>query len=87
MIYINHVHNATKQSLIDGYPDGGSVRRNEFVGVELGPSVYYAMLAQSRRAYEEKVEDPSDVASALERALDQVRGGRTAVLDVRIEQP
>jgi len=45
------------------------------------------MLAQSCRAYAEKVEDPSDVPAALERALKQVRGRRFAVLDVRIEQP
>ena len=64
-----------------------SVHQDNFIGVELGPSVDYDMLTQSCRAYGEKVEDPSDVPVALERALDQVRGGRFAVLDVRIEQP
>jgi acetolactate synthase-1/2/3 large subunit len=88
VIYNNQVHNAAKQSLIiRGYPDGASVRQNRFIGVELGPSVDYALLAQSCRAYGEKVENPSEVPAALERALEQVRGGRPAVLDVRIEQP
>ncbi|MDA0770397.1 MAG: thiamine pyrophosphate-requiring protein [Chloroflexi bacterium] len=87
VIYNNQLHNAAKQSLIRGYPDGVSVRQDNFVGVNLGPSVDYAMLAQSCRAYGEKVEDPSEVRPALERALEQVRGGKSAVLDVRIEQP
>ena len=87
VIYNNQVHYATKQSLIGGYPDGVSVRQNNFIGVDLGPSVDFALLAQSCRAYGEKVEDPSEVGPALERALEQVRGGKSAVLDVRIERP
>lgn len=87
VIYNNQVHNAAKQSLIRGYPDGASVRQNKFVGVDLAPSVDYALLAQSCRAYGEKVEDPSEVPAALERALAQVRNGKSAVLDVRLEQP
>ena len=87
VIYNNQVHYAAKQSLINGYPDGVSVRNDSFVGVDLGPSVDFALLAQSCRAYGEKVEDPSDVTPALERALEQVRGGKSAVLDVRIEKP
>ena len=87
MIYNNQVHYAAKQSLINGYPDGVSVRNDSFVGVDLGPSVDFALLAQSCRAYGEKVEDPSDVTPALERALEQVRGDKSAVLDVRIEKP
>ena len=87
VIYNNQVHYAAKQSLINGYPDGVSVRDDSFVGVDLGPSVDFALLAQSCRAYGEKVEDPSDVTPALERALEQVRGDKSAVLDVRIEKP
>lgn len=87
VIYNNEVHNAAKQSLIRAYPDGVSVRQNNFVGVDLGPSVDYAMLARSCRAYGELVEDPSEVLPAMKRALEQVRGGKSAVLDVRLERP
>ena len=55
--------------------------------MELSPSVEFAMLAESCRAYGEKVEDPAEVPAALERALEQIRNGRAAVLDVRIEKP
>jgi acetolactate synthase-1/2/3 large subunit len=87
VIYNNQIHNAPKASLIEGYPDSYSARTNNWVGMELGPSVEFAMLAESCRAYGEKVEDPSEVLPALKRALERVRNGQAAVLDVRIERP
>ena len=87
VIYNNQIHNAPKASLIEGYPDSYSARTNNWVGMELGPSVEFATLAESCRAYGEKVEDPSEVLPALKRALERVRNGQAAVLDVRIERP
>ena len=87
VIYTNQIHNAPKASLIGGYPDSYSARTNNWVGMDLGPSVEFAMLAESCRAYGEQVEDPSEVLPALKRALERVRSGQAAVLDVRIEKP
>lgn len=87
VIYTNQIHNAPKASLIGGYPDSYSARTNNWVGMDLGPSVEFAMLAESCRAYGEKVEAPSEVLPALKRALERVRNGQAAVLDVRIEKP
>ena len=55
--------------------------------MELFPSPEYAMLAESCRAYGEKVEDPGDVPAALRRALERVDAGQAAVLDVRLQRP
>jgi thiamine pyrophosphate-dependent acetolactate synthase large subunit-like protein len=55
--------------------------------MDLGPSVEFSMLAESCRAYGEKVEAPSEVGPALKRALRKVSNGQAAVLDVRIEKP
>ena len=87
VIYNNQLHNATKQSLKGGIPDSYSAKMDTWVGMELGPSVDFSLLAESCRAYGEKVEDPAQVIPALERALEQVKAGRTAVVDVRIERP
>jgi acetolactate synthase-1/2/3 large subunit len=87
VIYTNQVHNAPISALRGGYPDSYSARTENFVGMELGPSVEFATLAESCRAYGEKVEDPSEVLPALKRALERVRNGQAAVLDVRIERP
>ena len=70
-----------------GYATSYSEKTNNWVGMELGPSVEFAMLAESCRACGEKVEDPSEVLPALNRALERMRDGQAAVLDVRIEKP
>ncbi len=87
VIYNNQIHNAPKRALLDGISDSYSERTDKWVGMELSPSVEFAMLARSCHASGEKVEDPNDVAGALDRALNHVRDGQPAVLDVRIERP
>ena len=87
VIYNNQIHNAPKSSLLGAYSDSYSERTDNWVGMGLSPSVEYAMLAQACHAHGEKVEDPDQVKPALRRALDEVRGGKPAVVDVRIERP
>lgn len=87
VIYNNEIHNAPKQALQRGYATSYSDKTNNWVGMGLGPSVDFAMVAEACRAYGEVVTDPAEVRPALERAMEQVRSGRAAVLDVRIEHP
>ena len=87
IIYNNRLHHATKRALKTAYPEGYASRTDSWIGMELGPSVDFAMLARSCRAYGETVRDPDQVRPALERAVDQVKDGTPAVLDVRIERP
>ena len=56
------------------------------VGVDIKPPPDYAVIAQACGAYGRMVEDPADVLPALREGLDQVRLGKLAVLDVRIER-
>jgi len=56
------------------------------MGLDIKPTPEYAFVAQACGAYGRTVEDPTDVMPALRDALDQVRRGRPAVLDVRIER-
>ena len=55
------------------------------MGADIPTPPDYATIAQACHAYGRRVEDPGEVVEALEEALDEVRGGRPAVLDVRIE--
>lgn len=57
----------------------------ENMGADIATPPDYALIARACRAYGRRVDDPSEVAPALEEALAEVRGGRPAVLDVRIE--
>jgi acetolactate synthase-1/2/3 large subunit len=66
----------------------GLFRKNfgvENMGADISNPPDYALIARACHAYGRRVDDPAEVMPALEEALDEVRGGRPAVLDVRIE--
>jgi thiamine pyrophosphate-dependent acetolactate synthase large subunit-like protein len=54
------------------------------VGTSIAPCPDYAVLAQAFGAHVEKVEEPSDVRSALERGLKALSAGRAAIIDMRL---
>lgn len=87
VVFNNQMHHATKRAWIGGYPEGYGQSTGEFMGVNLTPSPDYSMLAKACQAYGELVEEPGDVPGALQRALQAVKGGQAAVLDVRIQRP
>ena len=86
-VFNNATYNATKQPMIAAYPEGYSVRDGRFIGVDLAPLPRFDMVAESVGAYGERVEDPGDVLPALRRALERVRGGQSAVVDVILARP
>jgi thiamine pyrophosphate-dependent acetolactate synthase large subunit-like protein len=43
-----------------------------------------AGIGEAFGAYGEKVTNPDDVPAALKRCVDSIRGGRTAILHVRV---
>ena len=87
VIFNNQTHFATKRAMLGAYPQSVAQETNNFVGMELFPSPEYSVLAESCRAYGEKVEDPADVAAALRRGIERVDGGQAAVIDVRLQRP
>ena len=87
VIFNNQIHNAPKSALLGGYPDGYAQQTGNFLGMEIFPSPEYHLIAQSCRAYGEKVEDPAEVEPALRRAVERVDAGQSALLDVRLARP
>lgn len=69
------------------YPEGWSVRSGDFYGVYVRPRPDYAKVAEAFGGYGETVEDPSEVKTALHRALEEVGNGRTGLLDVVLKPP
>lgn len=69
------------------YPGGWSVRSGDYYGVYTRPRPDYAKIAHAFGGHGETVEDPSDVKPALQRALEEVRNGRTGLLDVILKPP
>jgi acetolactate synthase-1/2/3 large subunit len=87
IILNNQQYNAPKIAIRRSY--GGqsySEKTGVWVGTEIYPSPNYALIAQGCHAWGKVVEDPSELKPAMESALQQIRNGVPAVLDVRIER-
>ena len=81
VVFNNGNYSAMKGSHLDFYPQGVAANTGIFHGVNIsGPD--YSTLIQPFGGYGERVEDPSEVKPALERALAAVNAGQTALLDV-----
>ena len=78
----NAMWGAVRQSTLDVYPDGKAAAANSMPLTELLPSPDYEQIVQSCGGYGEKVEKAGEVRPALERALDKVRSGTSATLNV-----
>jgi acetolactate synthase-1/2/3 large subunit len=80
IIFNNQAYAAIKGLFKDSY-------NVDNMGADITTPPDFAGVAQACRAYGRKVEAPSEVLPALREAMDQVQGGRPAVLDVRLKQP
>ena len=60
-----------------------SVKTGVWIGVDIKPCPDYAAVARACQAYGQTVEDPSEIRTAIQKALEQVRNGKAAVLDIR----
>ena len=78
VIYDNQGYGAIKGLFRESYDV-------ENMGADIPTPPDYALIARACHAYGRRVDDPSEVMPALEEALGEVRGGRPAVLDIRIE--
>lgn len=56
------------------------------LGVDINPPPDYAAVAEACGAYGRTVDDPADVLLVLNEAVKEVRSGKTAVVDVRLER-
>ena len=72
------VHRATKSM----YPDGVAAKANEMPLVDLKPSPQFHAIMEACGGYGECVENPDDLPGAMKRALDKVRNGTPALLNV-----
>jgi acetolactate synthase-1/2/3 large subunit len=75
--------NAVKQSTLRVYPEGEAKGTSEFEA-NLAPKAAFTKVAEAFGAYGEELSDPADVPAAIERCLKEVRGGRAALLHVRV---
>jgi acetolactate synthase-1/2/3 large subunit len=81
IVFNNGMYNAPRM----GIPrDSYSARTGNWVGTEIDPSPDYAAIGKACGGYGRVVENGGEVRQALEEAVNAVRQGKPAVLDVRI---
>jgi acetolactate synthase-1/2/3 large subunit len=64
------------------YPEGWAVRTGIFPGTEIAPAPDYVRFAQSFDAHAERVTEPGALHDALTRAVDRVRAGQLALVEI-----
>ena len=84
VIYNNFGWNAPKHSTLGVHPEGIAKTHNQFWN-NFNPNSELAKVAEATgNAYAATVEDPAKLRETLQTAIEHVRNGRSAVLDVRI---
>jgi acetolactate synthase-1/2/3 large subunit len=80
----NQGYGATRESLLKYYGESSISGEMGFeVGAEFKMPPDYTAIAKACHAYGRTVEAPDELLSAVKDAVDQVRGGRPAVLNVK----
>ncbi len=72
------VHRAT----LGMYPNGAAAKANRLPITRLDPSPRFEKTIEACGGYGQRVEDPAELPAALDRALEKVRGGTPALLNV-----
>ena len=84
VIYNNEGWNATKMNLLKRYPDGVAKQTDSY-WVNFDQSADLAKIAEAAGgAFALTVSDPAQLVDALQQAMDCVKEGRSAVVDVRL---
>ncbi|SPF78034.1 thiamine pyrophosphate-requiring protein [Pseudoprimorskyibacter insulae] len=75
---------AVRQSVGGLYPDGDAAKANTMPLTSLEPVPDFTKTAEASRAWARTVTSPGEVRSAIDEALSATRGGRMALLDIKI---
>lgn len=85
IIFNNGIYSAMRSIHQKYYPEGWAVRKNMYFGVDLAPVTDYTKVAEAFDAYGERLDEPDEIEPTLNRALQQVANGRSALIDVILD--
>lgn len=85
VIFNNGGYNAVRKNLrnISG-EDNFAEKTSRWSGIDFASPPNYALIAEAAHGYGQTVDDPSALKQVLKDALEQLRNGKPAVVDVRI---
>ncbi|MFJ7213055.1 thiamine pyrophosphate-binding protein [Amycolatopsis sp. NPDC098790] len=84
VVFDNRQYRSMKLNHLRFYPDGAAVSENDFRGVDLADAPDPAELLTPFGLLGLTVREPGELKPALVRALESVRAGTTALVDVRV---
>jgi acetolactate synthase I/II/III large subunit len=82
LVFNNACYSASRVPLRGLYPNGAAVRTANYMATDIQPPPDYAKLAESCGALGVTLRDPDEVEAGLHAAVEAVKGGRSAVVDV-----
>lgn len=83
IVWNNGIWNAVQNATKGIYSDGYAVQNQDFAVSTLSQSFQYELICQAAGGYAERVEDPAEVPSAIERAMHAVKvEKRQALLNI-----
>jgi len=87
VIFNNQEYNAVKRAMVRAYgKESYTAKVGNWQGVEFAPPDF-AQVARACGVWGVLVEDPEVLPDAIAQGLERVRGGQSALLDVRMEKP
>lgn len=86
VVFNNRQYLSMKLNHLRFYPDGTAVEQDDFRGVDLSDQPNIAALAVPFGQVGLTVTEPEELRPLLEAALRAVRGGTTAVVDIRVNR-
>ncbi|WP_118134697.1 thiamine pyrophosphate-requiring protein [Oceanicella sp. SM1341] len=84
LVLNNEEWGAVRGSVVGLYPEGHAAKANEMPLTALKPSPDFCSTARASRAWARRVTEPEALPGLLAEALEVTRGGRLALLDIRI---
>jgi acetolactate synthase-1/2/3 large subunit len=82
LVFNNACYSASRTPLRGLYPNGAAVRTGNYMATDINPPPDYAKVAEACGALGVTLRDPDEVVEGLRRAVDAVKNGQSAVVDV-----
>jgi acetolactate synthase-1/2/3 large subunit len=86
IVYTNRSYTTGTLGVVRSFGPDSYAAQSGFEGGYFDPPIDFAKEAEAAGAYGENVTDPAEVGPALKRGLEQVRGGKPAVISVWLKR-
>ena len=85
IMFNNQGYLSQKTGVPKYYPDGWAVKTGNYSGLHIAPCPEYSKIIEAFGGYGERVDDPAEVRKAIQRGLDALNKGQSALLDIRLK--